>query len=598
MALTLGLLAAFLPVVAAPAGAQLDPAVRDRIIPAAVQVGVLLTDGDGGRFPLGIASGTVVSADGLVLTNAHVVDPTEIRRELEEQRNRAAERGEPFPYELVDGRFVVSVSDGRHPPEARFLAAVAAEDEALDLAVLRIDTDLRDVPVDPAGLNLPTVALGNSAAVDIGEPLHVFGFPAIGRGSLVYTEGIVSGFLYEDGIDGPAWINTDAVVSGGNSGGAAVDGGGALVGIPTSGTPLDCRPGDSDGDGRETEADTGCVPTGGSLGQVRPIELALPLLRSLDAALVEAAAPRSAQDATAAVVGETPAAGAPAAAAAAAAPDVAGERATARSCAERGDFRCAARFFASALAAAPDDAALRGEAYAALLGLGGLEEDAGQLSEARQAYEEARTLDPGRPEAAAALAKLAPYARIRYADGFAGDRRFAVSTEEASSATYGDGTFEMAVRQPGLISGYPLGEAEIAGEDFAVALDVAEASGAGAVALEFRTDPAGGQWMVTVDPASATWAVYARGDDGQFTPWVEPRGYADLAGSPLTRVEVRVVGGAPAVLVNGVDVAAGAGIALPAFGSEGTVGFGATMDLAGGEPFAVAFDRVSLYELA
>ena len=104
--------------------------------------------------------------------------------------------------------------------------------------------------------------------------------------------------------------------------------------------------------------------------------------------------------------------------------------------------------------------------------------------------------------------------------------------------------------------------------------------------------------MVTVDPAAATWAVYAKGDDGQFTPWVEPTDYSALAGSPLARVEVRVVDATPSLLVNGVDVSAGSGIALPAFGESHSLSFGATMDLSGGDPFAVAFDRVSLYELA
>ena len=44
------------------------------------------------------------------------------------------------------------------------------------------------------------------------------GFPPSAVGSLTYTIGIVSGFLFEEGIDGTAWINTDAVTSGGNSG--------------------------------------------------------------------------------------------------------------------------------------------------------------------------------------------------------------------------------------------------------------------------------------------------------------------------------------------------------------------------------------------
>jgi len=574
------------------AAAQLDTAVRERIIPAVVQVGVLLLDGNGGRYPLGIASGTVVSADGLVLTNFHVVDPGEIRRELEEQRGRVEERGETFPYQLAEDRFVISVSDGRHPPEPRFLATVVAQDAELDLAALRIDADIRDQPLDPAALNLPAARLGASETVDIGEPLHVFGFPAIGEGSLVYTTGIASGFLYEEGIDGPAWINTDAVMSGGNSGGAALDESGALVGVPTSGTPLDCRPGDTDGDGRATAADSGCVPTGGSLGQVRPIDLALPLLRSVDATIAPAAEPVA--GATAGTVEEAE----ELSGAAAAAPDAFQAGETARSCAGRGDFRCAARFFASALEANPDDATLRAEAYDALLGLGALEEDAGQLGEARAAYEEAQALDPARPEAGVALATLAPYARIRYADGFGGERRFAVSDDAGSAAGYGDGTFEMEVREPGLISAYPLGAAEIAGEDYAVALDIASTAGDGAVALEFRTDPAGRTWMVAVDPSTVTWSVYQRGEDGQFTPWVEPTDYSELTGAPLSRVEVRVVDGVPTLLVNGVDVSGGSGIALPAFGDEGTVSFGATMDLDGATPFSVAFDRVTLYELA
>lgn len=579
---------------AAPvAAAPLDPTMLEQMVPAIVQVAVLLEDSDGIRYPLGIGSGSIVSAEGLILTNAHVVDPTEIRSQLATQQGRSEERGEPFPYQLIDNRFVISISDGRHPPEPRFVAGVSVADEDLDLALLRIDTDIRDQPVDPASLNLPTLKIGSSGALNIGDPLHVFGFPAIGEGSLVYTSGIVSGFLYSEGIDGPAWINTDAVMSGGNSGGAAVDDRGLLVGVPTGGTPLDCRPGDTDGDGRETAADTGCVPTGGSLGQVRPIDLALPLLRSVGAA------PDVLEDqsvtAVAATVGTTAeqsGENAPTSVEGATAAD------TARSCAGRGDFRCANRFFAAALQATPDDPALRTEAYNALLGLGALEEDAGQLGEARAAYEAAQALTGDRTEAGAALATLAPYSRIRYADGFAGERRFAVTDGAESRAAYGDGTFGIEVRQPGLVSGYPLGDTTVSGENYAVALDVVSTSGSGAVALEFRTDPDGGDWMVTVDPVSATWAVYLKSDGGPFSPWVEPTDYSVWTGAPVNRVEVQVKGDLPTLLINGVDVAGEAQISLPAFGSEGAISFGATMDLDSGEPFTAMYDRVSIYLLA
>jgi hypothetical protein len=120
-----------------------------------------------------------------------------------------------------------------------------------------------------------------------------------------------------------------------------------------------------------------------------------------------------------------------------------------------------------------------------------LEEDAGQLGEARAAYEDARVLDPDRPDAVAALAKLAPYGRIRFADGFAGERRFAVSDDAGSRAAYGDGTFEMEVREAGLISGYPLGDPVLLGEPLAVALDIASTAGNGAVAIEFRDNTGG-----------------------------------------------------------------------------------------------------------
>ena len=112
-------------------------------------------------------------------------------------------------------RFMVAISDGRHLPDPRYLALVVAEDPDLDLAVLRIDSDERGTPLDPESLNLPILPLGSSDAVNLGQTVHVFGFPAIGAGSLTYTMGIVSGFLFEEGIDGTAWINTDAVTSGG-----------------------------------------------------------------------------------------------------------------------------------------------------------------------------------------------------------------------------------------------------------------------------------------------------------------------------------------------------------------------------------------------
>ena len=87
---------------------------------------------------------------------------------------------------------------------------------------------------------------------------------------------MVSGFNFEEGIDGPAWITTNATMAGGSSGGAALDRAGRLIGVPTQGTELDCRPGDTNRDGTIDAEDVGCIPLGGSIGQLRPINLAKP----------------------------------------------------------------------------------------------------------------------------------------------------------------------------------------------------------------------------------------------------------------------------------------------------------------------------------
>lgn len=571
----IAVLTSAVPIAAVPAAALEDAAI-EAAVAATVQVGVLMDAPDGRRIWVGVGSGAVVTADGLVLTNRHVVDEETIRAELAPQ--------EVAEYAIVPGAFAIATSDGRTPPELRFVATVAAEDAALDLAVLRIERDERDVPLDPAGLALPALPLGSVATLDLGDPLNLFGYPAIGGHTLTYTRGIVAGFTFEAGIDGPAWIKTDAVMSGGNSGGAVVDEAGRLVGIPTRGSQLDCRPGDSNRDGVEDATDAGCVPTGGSIGEIRPIDVALPLLRSVAPDL-------SAPDGATA---QPQASGDPAQPTAV---DPAAARATADACAARGDWRCAVRSYDAARAVAPDDPALAAAAYDALLGLGGLEEDAAQLGAARDAYSRAREIDPERPEAPVALDRLAPYAAIRSADGFAGQPGYAVADDPAadSSATYEDGRFRMTVRAPGVISTFPI-PADDRPANWAVALDVAEAGGSGAVILSLAGPD--GAWLVAADPEAGTWSVLGQeAGGGSFVERVAPTDYAGIAGQSLARLEVRAIGPTATVFVNGVDVSTPLGVALPATAADAPIGFGASMDPDGGEPFTAAFDRVSVYDL-
>lgn len=570
---------------AAAASAQVDPLILGRAIDATVKLSIIVrgtVDGESQIVWYAAGSGTLVSPDGLILTNQHLITPRGVDEKLAELKGEFAAEGKEAVLEVDADRFMIAISDGRHLPEPRYVAAVVAEDADLDLAVLRIEGDQRGNPLEVTPEDLPSLPLGDSDGLNLGDPIHVFGFPRIGSGSLTYTEGVVSGFLYENGIDGMAWINTDAVTSGGNSGGAAMNGGGQLIGVPTTGAALDCRPGDVNRDGLEDEADIGCVPTGGSLAQLRPINLAKPLLASVDPELVAVGAGGTARD--------IPAAG----------DELSTRVAAAEGCAGRGDWQCATNFYADALALAPDDGALATALYGAYLSLGELELGAGRLESARAAYAGASAADPTRAEAPAALARLAPYRAILVGDRFDGDERYVATTDGGATSAFADGTFRLTITEPGLVSGFPLTEESLAGQDFAVLLKLASASGEGMVTIETRTDPAGGQFVFAVDPDRQTWEVL-RFDaaQGRFMPWGGPYRYlADVAAEALETVELRVSDGFPLLLVNGIDVAAVAGAPLPRVGGEGEISFGALMSSEGTVPFEAAFDEIALYELA
>ena len=148
----------------------------------------------------GLGSGVIVSADGYILTNNHVV--------TNDSRLRAAP---------VD-RILVELADGR-----TFTPRIVGRDPATDLAVLKIEEDAE----------LPHLPFGDSDQLDVGEWVVAVGNP-FGQLHTV-TSGIVSALgrsarvsLYED------YIQTDAAINPGNSGGALIDLGGELVGINTA----------------------------------------------------------------------------------------------------------------------------------------------------------------------------------------------------------------------------------------------------------------------------------------------------------------------------------------------------------------------------
>lgn len=138
----------------------------------------------------GVGSGVIVNADGYILTNHHVVDGAiEIKVELTDNRT--------FTAKLV----------GSDPPS--------------DLAVLKIDAR-----------SLPTLSLGDSDKVRVGDPVLALGNP-LGIGQTV-TSGIVSAKGRATGLSDGSFedfLQTDAAINRGNSGGALVNTTGELIGI-------------------------------------------------------------------------------------------------------------------------------------------------------------------------------------------------------------------------------------------------------------------------------------------------------------------------------------------------------------------------------
>ena len=238
---------------ATPTSAPLN--VKD-LAHAVVQIQALDTFGD----PVWTGSGTFISTEGLILTNAHVVD------------DRYSE------YETLA---VATTSETDEPPELAYIAEISAVDYALDLAVIEIVSDLDGNPVDD---EFPVVPLGDSEGIEIGDNVRILGYPGIGGDTITFTNGVVSGFTSDRSVDGRAWIKTDATIAGGNSGGLAVDASGRLVGVPTivgsgeDSETVDCRYiNDTNRDGEVTEDDN-CVTVGGFINGLRPVNLALALI--------------------------------------------------------------------------------------------------------------------------------------------------------------------------------------------------------------------------------------------------------------------------------------------------------------------------------
>jgi putative serine protease PepD len=204
--------------------------VADRVLPTIVTILVRAPGGSSN------GSGEIITSDGYILTNNHVISPA-----------------------ATGATLTVRYSDG-HEADARLIG----RDPKTDLAVIKVES--------PDAL--PVIDIGNSGSLSVGQPVVALGAP-LGLSSTV-TAGIVSALGRTVPVPSDddrnailvGAIQTDASINPGNSGGALVDCNGRLVGVNTA---IATVPGSGG------QASTGSV----GIGFAVPQSLAVPLARQL-----------------------------------------------------------------------------------------------------------------------------------------------------------------------------------------------------------------------------------------------------------------------------------------------------------------------------
>jgi S1-C subfamily serine protease len=207
---------------AANKGTRLSPDSRNRVRKAISAVGLILVRNSGDNSnarPRG--SCVIVRSDGIVITNNHVIT---------DRRTNA----------IFDEIFITPSDNGGGAARSKtFRLKMLLVNKEYDLALLRIEPD----STGNKPLLFPFVEIGDSKAAQLLEEIVIIGFPEKGGTTVTISEGVIEG---KDVLGN--WIKTDARVIHGNSGGAAVNAEGKLVGIPTK-VEADDQEIDNDGDG-------------------------------------------------------------------------------------------------------------------------------------------------------------------------------------------------------------------------------------------------------------------------------------------------------------------------------------------------------------
>ena len=189
-------------------GKELSPReIYEQDSPAVVMV---MGYADGGGKGSG-GTGSIIQADGLVLTNAHVVI--------------AEQTGKPFARLSVFLKPTRVTGDSKSDLSRMVRAKVVAYSQPLDLALLKLDGDTEALPV---------VDVSDSGRARIGDRVVAIGHPEQG-GLWTLTTGVISAEVDNfNGVKGKQVFQTETGLNRGNSGGPLLDGEGRMIGVNTA----------------------------------------------------------------------------------------------------------------------------------------------------------------------------------------------------------------------------------------------------------------------------------------------------------------------------------------------------------------------------
>jgi serine protease Do len=190
-------------------------------------------------------TGFLYRPDGYVITNAHVVQDANVKDETAQahRMGRVSEAAKQFikanhirgsvAIDATAPHFEVFLDNHTgYTGEIKVYSDPSFVNNGKDVAIVKID-----------GNNLPTVKLGNSDDVHVGEPVEVIGYPGVAMNSEVISKqselvpSVTNGHLSALKVDykGTPVIQSDAAITHGNSGGPAFDPDGKVIGIATYG---------------------------------------------------------------------------------------------------------------------------------------------------------------------------------------------------------------------------------------------------------------------------------------------------------------------------------------------------------------------------